>query len=80
VLTCTRGGDGGACLEARAIEAELDRHQVGGLAPNPITPGYRRALDRLTAHEVHDWTRYDPDQQTYEKWEALPLIVLAGLK
>ena len=32
------------------------------------------------AHEVHGWTRYDPDQQTYEEWEALPLIVLAGLK
>jgi hypothetical protein len=78
MLTCTGGGDDAACPEARAIEAELHRHMVRG-QPS-MTPGYQRALDRSIAHEVHDWTRYDPDQQTYEKWEALPLIVLAGLK
>lgn len=77
-LTCTSGGS--ACPEARAISAELDRFKVRGQPPSPMTPGYQRALDRYMAHVGHDWTRYDPDQQTYEMWEALPLIVLAGLK
>lgn len=79
VLTCTSGGDG-ACPEVRALNAEFNRFKVRGQPPARMTPEYQRLLDRFTAHEVHDWTRYDPDQQTYEMWEALPLIVLAGLK
>jgi hypothetical protein len=79
VLTCTSGG-ASACPQVRALLAELDRFKVRGQAPARTTPGYQQALDRYMAHQVHDWTRYDPDQQTYETWEALPLIVLAGLK
>jgi hypothetical protein len=79
VLTCTSGG-AAACAEVRALRAELDRHKVQGLPPRQMTPEYQRVLDRFAAHHVHDWTRYDPDQQTYEMWEALPLIVLAGLR
>ena len=37
-------------------------------------------MHQLEAHSLHNWTRYYPDQQTYDKWEALPLIVLAGLR
>jgi hypothetical protein len=80
VLTCTGGQDVAACPEAQAIDAEFSRLKVRGMPPPRVTPEYQRALDRLTAHEVHDWTRYDPDQQTYEEWQALPLIVLAGLR
>jgi hypothetical protein len=79
VLTCTSGG-ASACPEARAIDAEFRRHMVRGMPPSPMTPEYERLLNGSAAHEVHDWVRYDPDQQTYEKWEALPLIVLAGLR
>ena len=28
----------------------------------------------------HNWTEYTPSQQIYEAWQALPLIVLAGLR
>jgi hypothetical protein len=35
---------------------------------------------KFAGHQVHDWVLYDPDQETYEKWEVLPLIVLAGLR
>jgi len=28
----------------------------------------------------HPWTKYTPSQKTYEAWQALPLIVLAGLR
>jgi hypothetical protein len=79
VLTCTSGG-ASACPEVRALNSELDHFKVRGQPPSPVTPGYQQALDRYIAHDVHDWTRYDPDQHTYEMWEALPLIVLAGLK
>jgi hypothetical protein len=79
VLTCTSGGEG-ACPEAQAITADLDRHRGQGPAAPRITPEYRQGLDRLAAHPVHDWTRYDPNQQTYDMWEALPLVVLAGLR
>ena len=71
VLNCTSGKTD--CPEARAIHAALDRHRAG-------TSERQRAVDRLSAHPLHDWTRYDPDQQTYDMWEALPLIVLAGLR
>lgn len=78
-LKCERGSRS-PCPEAQAIIAGLERHYVHGQPPQPITPGYQRALNRYRAHADHDWTRYDPDQQTYEKWAALPLIVLAGLR
>jgi hypothetical protein len=78
-LSCAGSGDG-ACPEVQAMNADLNRHKVDGLPPQPITAAYRRLLDRFAAHPSHDWTRYEPDQQTYEKWAALPLIVLAGLK
>jgi hypothetical protein len=78
VLTCTSGGDA-ACAEIRAINAELRRHVDRTGLPR-MTPEYHRVSDKFSAHGVHDWIRYDPDQQTYEKWEALPLIVLAGLR
>ena len=77
VLTCTSGG-AAACPEARAIIAELDRYKIQDQPSRQITPEYQRALDRFAAHHVHDWPCYDPDQQTYDMWEALPLIVLAG--
>jgi hypothetical protein len=79
VLTCTSGG-ATACPEIRAINAELDRHKVRGQPPPRMTPEYQRVFDKFAGHQVHDWVRYDPDQQTYEKWKALPLIVLAGLR
>jgi hypothetical protein len=78
VLTCTGGGDG-ACPEIQAIDAERRRHVDRSGLPR-MSPEYHRLMDKTAAHDVHDWTRYDPDQQTYEKWEALPLIVLAGLR
>ena len=71
VLNCTSGEDG--CPEARAIIAALRRHGAG-------TAGHQRALHALQTHYLHDWTHYDPDQRTYDLWEALPLIVLAGLR
>ncbi|MGO8889724.1 MAG: hypothetical protein ACLP8X_28085 [Streptosporangiaceae bacterium] len=79
MLTCTSGG-ASACPEAQALNTELDRFKVRGQPPSHKTPEYQRILDRFMAHEVHDWTRYDPDQRTYDAWQALPLIVLAGLK
>jgi hypothetical protein len=80
VLTCTSGRDIAACPEARAIEAELDRFKVRGQPPQRMTPEYQRVFDRFAGHQVHDWVRYDPDQETFEEWQALPLIVLAGLR
>ena len=77
-LKCESGGQ--PCPEAQAIISHLERHHVGGLPPQPMTPGYQRALNAYRAHAGHDWNRCDPDQQTYDKWAALPLIVLAGLK
>jgi len=79
VLTCTSGGES-ACPEIRAIHADLDRYKTRGQPPQHMTPQYQQALDRLSEHYVHDWICFDPDQQTYEKWESLPLIVLAGLR
>jgi hypothetical protein len=79
VLTCTSGGTA-ACPEIRAINAELDRYKVRGQPPPHMTPEYEQVINRLAAHDVHDWTRYDPDQRTYEMWASLPLIVLAGLR
>ena len=79
VLTCTSGG-ATACPEIRAINAELDRHKARGQPPPRMTPEYQRVFDKFAGHQVHDWVRYDPDQQTYEEWQALPLIVLAGLR
>jgi hypothetical protein len=79
LLTCTSGG-AAACPEIGAITAELDRHKVRGQPPQHMTPEYEQVFDRFAAHRVHDWTRYDPDQQTYETWESLPLIVLVGLR
>jgi hypothetical protein len=79
VLTCTSGGES-ACPEARALDKELDRYKVRGQPPRQMTPEYQRVRGRFSAHGVHDWTRYNPDQQTYDTWEALPLIVLAGLR
>jgi hypothetical protein len=79
VLTCTSGG-GGTCPEARTLLRELDRYKVHGQPPRQMTPEYERVLGRYSSYHVHDWTSYDPDQQTYEAWEALPLIVLAGLR
>ena len=79
VLTCTSGG-AAACPEVRAVIAELDRYKVQGQPSRQLTPEYQRALDRFAAHHVHDWPRYDPDQQTYDMWKALPLIVLGGLR
>ena len=71
VLNCTSGEDG--CPVARAIHAALRRH-------GSRTPERQRAIHALEAHSLHDWTRYDPDQRTYDRWEALPLIVLEGLR
>jgi hypothetical protein len=48
--------------------------------PPCMTPEYQQVFGKFVGHGVHDWVRYDPDQPTYEKWQALPLIVLAGLK
>jgi hypothetical protein len=79
VLTCTSGGTA-ACPEIRAINAELDRYKVRGQPPPHMTPEYEQVLARFAGHGVHDWIRYDPDQQTYETWESLSLIVLAGLR
>ena len=76
-LTCMSGRDG-ACPEARAIEAELDR--FNGSRPAAYDARISPGPNKCAAHGVHDWTRYDPDQQTYEMWQALPLIVLARLK
>ncbi len=60
--------------------AELNRYKVQGQPSRQLTPEYQRALDRFAAHHVHDWPRYDPDQQTYDMWKALSLIVLGGLR
>jgi hypothetical protein len=79
VLTCTSGRDAAACPEIRAINAELDRHVDPHGLPR-MTREYNQLLDKSMAREVHDWVRYDPDRETYEEWEALPLIVLAGLR
>lgn len=78
VLTCTYDGDT-ACPEMRVIRAELRRHYDSHGLPH-FTPEYDRASAKRAAHDVHDWISFDPDQQTNEKWEALPLIVLAGLR
>jgi hypothetical protein len=39
---------------------------------------YRTGPETPAGH--HDWTEYTPSQKIYEAWQALPLIVLAGLR
>jgi hypothetical protein len=65
------------CDEAQALRTMIDRHTDRGLPD--LSPAYNQAASQLSAHP-HDWSRYDPDQETYEEWQALPLIVLAGLR
>jgi hypothetical protein len=69
-----RGGYG-ACTESQALHAEAKGHSDRGNYGEA-----QKARKRLSAHEDHDWTVYGPDQQTYEMWQSLPLIVLAGLR
>ena len=57
-----------------------DRQMVRGQPPPRMTPECQQVFGKFVGHGVHDWVRYYPDQPTYENWQALPLIVLAGLK
>lgn len=36
--------------------------------------------DREDDHQLHHWLYYYPDRQMWDEWQALPLIVLAGLR
>jgi hypothetical protein len=51
-------------------------------AMNSRSPAPERdaLVDQFSRHIGHEWTRYDPDKRTYQAWEHLPLIVLAGLR
>jgi hypothetical protein len=39
-----------------------------------------RNTSAVDASGRHAWTEYTPSRDIYETWEALPLIVLAGLR
>ena len=55
----------------------------------PVAPWHRGLPPLLTEQELdhhlgehpeHEWFTYSASQELWEAWEALPLIVLAGLR
>lgn len=45
-----------------------------------VTRVRHRSTPPGTSAGHHNWTEYKPSQEIYEAWQALPLIVLAGLR
>lgn len=69
---------------ARACKVECP-----GYEPSSSSRGYglpqrvchrHRDTSPARASGRHEWTEYPPSQEIYEAWQALPLIVLAGLR
>jgi hypothetical protein len=48
--------------------------------PSPAPPGLEEIQRQLAEHPQHSWDVYNPSQELWERWAALPLIVLAGLR
>jgi hypothetical protein len=68
---------------ARAYKVECPGYM------NPSPRGYGLPVATCVRHRStppsasaghHNWTEYKPSQEIYEVWQALPLIVLAGLR
>jgi hypothetical protein len=51
-----------------------------GVGSSSHRPSRRRDTSPADAAGRHEWTEYTPSQEIYEAWQALPLIVLAGLR
>jgi hypothetical protein len=50
------------------------------LPPQVVCPRHRRTPAADAAGQRHGWVEYTPSKEVYDAWEALPLIVLAGLR
>jgi hypothetical protein len=78
-LTCMIGVSGTECPEAQELSREANITRIA--APSNIWSSkykeFMKAKEKVSAHRHHDWSRYEPDQQTYDVWKALPLILLA---
>lgn len=69
--------------------ARARKVECPGYAPGSSSRGYglpqvvcrlHRDTSPVDATGRHEWTEYTPSQKIYEAWQALPLIVLAGLR
>jgi hypothetical protein len=80
VLICGSGDWGSLCSQAKDLRSGVDFWQRKGRPPR-LRGDYRQyksATDNWRAHkQPHEWSVYEPDQQTYDTWTALPLILLA---
>lgn len=48
--------------------------------PQAVCPRHRNTPASGGAGQHHAWTEYTPSQELHKEWQALPLIVLAGLR
>jgi hypothetical protein len=48
--------------------------------PAAVCPDHRKTPAASGAGQQHTWVEYTPSKELYDAWEALPLIVLAGLR
>jgi hypothetical protein len=51
-----------------------------GYGPPQQTCGQHRGTSPTAPAARHSWTEYTPSKEVYDSWQALPLIVLAGLR
>lgn len=51
-----------------------------GYGPPSRVCARHRGTSPTDSAGTHAWTEYTPSQKIYEAWQALPLIVLAGLR
>lgn len=70
---------------ARATKFECPGYASSSLhdfsyGPKPRVCARHRDTSPGPADDTHVWTEYTPSQKIYEAWQAMPLIVLAGLR
>lgn len=53
---------------------------LGPGVPPEVCPEHRKTPAASGAAHRHTWTKYAPSRELYDAWEALPLIILAGLR
>lgn len=78
--------DDGALARSSATFREVECPGYAGsfsrsyTVPQVVCPRHRRTSVTESAGQRHAWVEYTPSKEVYDAWEALPLIVLAGLR
>lgn len=64
-------------VECPGYKGGVSSHSYG--LPQALCPRHRNT-SVLESAKRHSWTEYTTTRELYETWQALPLIVLAGLR